>query len=116
MKPKMKDTVANNMALLVMIGQCESINGYADMAQIAAYAGLSKPVIIDRVFKMCAMGYVHVHQIEYRANANKFVVTVSDEGKEVIERGFAKNCFNDWKAKKRHVETIRIGSQKSIFI
>lgn len=112
----MKDSISNSMALLFMIGQCEEMFGHADMGQIAAYAGVSKQVIIERVFKLCYQGYVHVHASQWRGNAVRFVVTMTDNGWATTQRPFAQMCYKDWRKKSEHVRNIRIGSQKSMFV
>lgn len=116
MKPKMKDSISNKLAILVMIGQWENMHEVVSIVDIAAWAGLSKQTTIQRVFKWVAMGYVEVHVNHWRGEAQVFHVSLTVEGQRLAYGNFALREYKSWLVKSAQVWAMRVGSTKSMFI
>lgn len=106
----------NNYAIAHMIGQLEQVEKSASANDVAVWMGVSKTTAIARLKWMATVGLVNITIKPHRTNAVKMEISLTEKSRTRYKNGGLLRYYNDWIAKRNHVERIRVGSTKAMFV
>lgn len=116
MKPKMKDNTRNELVTFHMIGQGMNMWDTVPVADIAAWMGVSKNTALIRIWRWVEQGYLVVHATEYRTNAMRYEVELTESGQEWAYSGAARVEYKRWTQISSEVRQMKPYDKKAKFV
>lgn len=117
MKAKMSNTTENAYATIQMIGQLTlDLDMKATTMRIAAFMGVSRVTAIARLREWECMGYVKCNVTEHRKGVPAFDWCLTEHAVHRYYANLFVSAYSAWRSKIEHCKSIRIGSQKSVFV